>query len=505
MADDNGGACSQGTLLDRIGRWLRRHTEAPNTVVAPWAEVLDNIPGGERNLLHKTQLRADLRIEFPQWAFSEPSPFDPDVLELFIDSFDLPVATRSWTASIAADDLFIMLPQRYLTPGEHTVYYRVTLGTSGTSTDSDLFDFTVNTTVPELEGDSGRLVFPAELEQGLTARYLELHGDCVEAEAPEHYPLRCGDVLTWYWELQPVGSLVMGRKVLGLDDLGLPLIITCAGPDIRTQGDGQRYITYDVSSRAGYTSRLSRAVALQVDVAPIPRHWPAATVFDSSGSQVYGVLDPTRALTGVTVRIPAEAIFYEGEVASVQWAVTGSVGATEVTAVITGPGPWSANVGSEYIAAHIGKSLEVVYRLQGNDGYPPSARLTVRVNALAQANLAAVQSKAGAQNSGRISLARVPANGDELSLARWPLIAVRQRLKMYADGTLKSGSASRQWLYNDVAVTSGQASSGVKTVLARTWLALLQPSTPVTLRASVSFDEGQTWTEFPTLPLTIIA
>jgi len=142
------GNLSVGT--PRAGFWrglwsrVRRCWARAPLLPAPWAQTLPNVDGGEINLLHKSQLRAPLRIEFDMWQFSDPMPAYPEVLELFIDNNATPVATRSWDAPVQADELFVMLDEMYLTDGPHALHYRVTLSSVGDSADSESFPFVVD-------------------------------------------------------------------------------------------------------------------------------------------------------------------------------------------------------------------------------------------------------------------------------------------------------------------------------------------------------------------------
>jgi hypothetical protein len=399
-----------------------------------------------------------------------------------------------------------MLPYSYLTEGRHQLSYHVTLGATGARDASEVFPFTVDLTAVELGADNGKLVFPADALAGVTARYLETHDDRLEATVPAYFPVRAGDLLTVYWEQQPVGSLPLYERTLSAEEASQPLLLTFTGEQIRSQGDGQRYITYEVFDRAGNQSRLSRAVALQVDAAPVPRHWPAPVVFDSSAGQVFGMLNPLQALLGVTVKVPANAVFYDGEVAKVHWADPAAAGATQVLTPIAGAGPWSARIDKAFIGAHMGKTLEVYYLLNGDDSHAPSMRLALMVGTIPKSNLPTVQSRGVTAGAGRLSRQAVPASGDPLTLAPWPLIAARTQLvKLWAEGTGTDGVANSHTVLDAVAVTAGQASSGIRDALPLAWLSGLRLNTPLRLFVSVSFDSGQTWIEFPQLPATLVA
>jgi hypothetical protein len=486
--------------------WGSRYDKQTTKLPAPWAQALENIPGAEHNLLHKLQLRADLRVEFELWSFSEPSPSAPDYLDLFIDRRAEPVARRHWIGPVTPDQLFILLPQEHLTAGVHSLVYRVMSGLSGETAESEVFEFTVVSGAPELGGDRGQLRCPDDLGEHLTAPYLAAHGDQLEVIAPAHYPLRAGDLLTWYWEHQPVGSLEMGHWALTADDLTRPLRVILPGEAIRERGDGLRYLTCDVTHRAGFVTGLSKPVALQVEVTPVPRQWPAPTVHDAFGAQFFGNINPLFALGGATVRIPATATFYSGERVLVQWGEAGMPGAARVVVSITGEGPWIASVGKHFIAAHMGKLLTVNYRLLGGtDDSPVSHSLAIAVGVVPQERFPTVQSRAGTVGSGRLSVSGVPPSGDPLHLAPWLFIAAGQKVRLSAQGTLHNGASELLSIVDGAEVSPPQASSGIGASLSSAWLAGLRLNTPLTLRVAVSFDGGECWFDFPDLPLVLVA
>lgn len=489
----------------RLQRLFFEEDEPRALLTAPRAHTLENIGGSDENLLHRDQTRQDLRIEFDLWHFSEPAPDAPDKLELFLIAYGSTViATQQWTAPIAPAERFIMLPKQYLLEGRHELYYRVTLGASGTVDDSEIYPFTVDLSAAEFGSTDGQLQFPAEALDGVTARYLETHDDRLEATVPAYYPMSQGDVLKVYWEQQPLGSLLLYERELNADDIEAPLVLTFSGDQIRAHGDGPRYVTYKIADRSGNQTGLSRTVPLQVDAAPIPRYWPAPKVYDSSGAQLFGMLDPLQALTGVTVRIAADAVFYAGERVRVQWAEPGALGATQVVLSIVGNGPWSASIDKAWIGAHMGKPLNVYYALHDDGSLPPSTVQTLQVGTIPKARFPTVQSRGASLGGGNLSVGQVPDSGDPVSLAPWPLAAARtQLLKLWAVGTGANGSAASLTVIDGVAVTTTQVNSGVSTAVPKAWLDGLQRGRPLRLFVNVSFDTGQTWTEFPELSMTV--
>lgn len=283
-------------------------------------ELLDNIPGGEINLLPEAATHDDLKVWFVLWDNSDPTLGEESV-ELFLDGAPNWVDRRTWNTFIEPSDRYVTLPQRLLrgNDGLHRLHYRAT-AYNNESDDSAELEITLDTTPPVLAADS-KLVFPAEVlpPNKLTARYLEQNNDEVKANLPGYTDPRPWDRITWYWGSTP-GTLDKGG-VIELDDQNFsdPVVVTISADLIQDRGDGSRYVWYEVQDRAGNVSPRSVAVVLDVDATPIPRTLPPAKVKEAPGGSSSGVLDPFNAVNGVTVIIPQEAVIYDGEGVFVQW------------------------------------------------------------------------------------------------------------------------------------------------------------------------------------------
>lgn len=488
---------ASGNLWQRLWAWLSDSRAPGDLLPVPTGDFLPDIEGGEPNLLHKITLRTDLRLDIAPWQYSQPTPTEPDVLELFLDGASGPVAGRSWDAPIAADQWFIMLGKQYLTEGAHSLHYRVTLGVSGQASDSEVLPFTVDLASADLNASNERLDFPVGAQTEITARYLEVNDDRVIVLVPDYYPIRTGDVITAYWEPQWLGDQPIVIKTLTVADLSLPITLAFSGDQIRGAGDGLRYVSYEVADRAGNVSRLSRAVALQVIAAPPPRYWPAPLVRDSQNQLVPAALDPTRAHAGVSVWIPAQADFYADELATVFWGAPGTAGAAVTPVAIFGQGPWQGAISKAQVAASVGKTLSISYGLRGNDLLPASEVFRLIVRDIPPELLPQVQSQAAIAGNQRIRLSTLPPSGDTISLRPWPLIGTGQKISLWAEGTADTGLPSEYRLLDAAQVRPEQVNSGVLQALPLGWLAALRANSVLTLNVQVSFDGGSAWVTFP--------
>lgn len=120
-------------------------------------ELLENIPGGDNNLLPVSATLQDLEVIVPMWPVSEPYPGEPEVLQLFWDE-EL-VVERSWEAPVPPEDLKLSVPKEKLTHGAHELRYKV-IDADCDASYSDVLQVLIDLQGPVLGGagdtDSGR-------------------------------------------------------------------------------------------------------------------------------------------------------------------------------------------------------------------------------------------------------------------------------------------------------------------------------------------------------------
>lgn len=281
-------------------------------VLMPAPEVvglLPDKPGGETNLLPEALTRTDLKVWFTVPLFSDPDKGEEKV-ELFVGNNPNPVAVRTWVQPITDTDRYVLLPQQWLraNDGEHSLRYRATIY-NGSEDNSDPLIMTVDTLAPTL-ATANALVFPPAVlpPNKLTAQYLTQNNDQVKAGIPIYTTSKPWDRITWYWSDSAGGYQQAG--VIELDDKNYtgPLELVASGDLIRLRGNGARFVSYSVEDRAGNKTPYAVHVELNVDTAVVPRVLPPVKVLEASNSGSSGVLVPARALNGVTVELPAEAV-----------------------------------------------------------------------------------------------------------------------------------------------------------------------------------------------------
>ncbi|KPW57050.1 hypothetical protein ALO80_200055, partial [Pseudomonas caricapapayae] len=93
---------------------------------------------------------------------------------------------KIWTEPVQSADLFSMIAQQYLIEGQHRLRYSVETANQ-VQTESETLVFVIDKTAPVFE-DEGALIFPEEIiSDGLTAAWLDTHGDTLLAEVPAYF------------------------------------------------------------------------------------------------------------------------------------------------------------------------------------------------------------------------------------------------------------------------------------------------------------------------------
>ncbi|UFH48274.1 hypothetical protein [Pseudomonas sp. KNUC1026] len=281
-----------------------------------------------------------------------------------------------------------------------------------------------------------------------------------------------------------------------------------SGEAIRARGDGQRYLYYHVTDRAGNVGALSRPAALMVQATPIPRDLPPPSVPAASGTSPRQTLNPAQAVSGVEVQVPAKAVIYDDESIELLWGDSGEAGGWISPALPASTKPWAFEVPSTSIGAHQGKTLAVSYRVLPG-GETPSVPLSLAVSRLS-GGLPAPEI-AQAQGRASLSLRNVPASGATLLLSRWPLIGTDQRVRLAIYGAFQSGGQAQEHVVVDWhAVTEAEVFNGLRQTIPKPVLQQFALNGFIKLRAYVSWDRGQSWPaqgspNFPVFELQLLA
>lgn len=473
--------------------------------------VLDPVPGGEENLLPKDAWLVPLRVEFELWDDAAPEPALADTLRLFwkgekVDEKVLP-------GPVQAADLWLNVPPLKLEEGVHALYYEVVPWNTSVPRQSVPVNVTIDKTPPALAADS-KLIFPAAVlpPNKLTAHYLEQNNNELKANLPRYTDPHPWDRITWYWGSTPTALEPGG--VIELDDQNYddPIVVTISADLIEDRENGWRYVWYQVEDRAGNPSLRSELVELEVDATPTPRDLPWPSVEGALGTGEQQTLDPWVPTDGVViVQVPDTAVIYPGEKVWVQWGVPGTLGATRVEQPISS-GSRRYRVAMQYLAAHIGRVLPVSYGvIDAMDQEYPSVPRRLQVRTLPSNRLEAVQCEG--LSGGNLSYNSVPSAGARLTLRKWPLITTDHWVMITMTGVNSSGQDSVFEAVRKRAVTEQETFAGIgfgtEVRVLKAWLNTLRRNAPLTGKAYVSFDGGETWPvlgapNFPLLQLTLV-
>ncbi|MGE8410394.1 MAG: hypothetical protein ACN6QH_25570 [Pseudomonas sp.] len=456
--------------------------------------ALEPITGGEENLLPISALTAPLRVEFDRWSSSNPGPGRPEILELLWNAGV--VERKSWTAPIADNDLFILLPTQYLVEGVHQLRYRVT-NALGNAEESDPLTVTIDTTPPAAAQTPVKMTFPfAVVSGGITNSYLANNNDQVIGTVPQ-YGFKPGDRVKVFWEKVPASD-----KPFVEAELTDKRAVIFEGDQIRELENAQWLVSYLLEDRAGNVSRLSAFEQIQVNIAPpVPRVLPSIDKA-KPGNPGEGVLYAGEATNGVIAIVPEQPDDISEATLTVYWRGFGELGSFQTSQPIPGK-DLRFEIPSSAIPSNMGRQVEVYYTLQWPGGGEPevSATYTVRVVAMETRNMMLLTCQQSVNST--VSLARVPASGANLAMGPWPYkpSADGLRINIWVTGQDKQDKLIRFDLLQGVAVAKN--SSPVPAVLPKPNLEKLQLNKIFAVRAAVSFDDGETYLEFKALDLNL--
>ncbi|QHE96676.1 hypothetical protein ACKUFS_12340 [Pseudomonas cannabina] len=496
----------EARLMSVISKWIERirilfrpASRRKRMLLAPpvIAELLPDVPGGEPNLLPSSAWLVPLRVDFLMWQNSEPTPVNPEYLRVYWN--DVLLEEKVWTEPVQPVDLFIMIEQHYLGEGRHQLRYSVETANQ-VQTESETLVFFIDKTAPVFEGE-GALIFPEEIiRDGLTAAWLDAHGNTVLAEVPAYYSPSPGDLVIWYWSSTPTGSEHTGTLTLEASDLGGAINIAFDRQLILESGDGMRYVSYRLKDRSGNAGPRALAVSLLVCAQPVPSVLPPPRVQKASGSASASTLDPLDAYQGAVVSIPENAVIVPGDTVRVQWAEPGSVGSfrTEIA------DSRLFNIPSTQIAQHLGKSIPVYYEVFEKSADSPYLSDRHALSIMGMTGFPVVQ--CDKVSGGRLSLQDIAEGGyARFTLDSWSFMGTDQFLTIEVQGV---SSADNELLIVSVLDEYPVPRVGDKIdagVISKTDLKAFKIGTQLDIRVRVSFDQTLSWQPFPALRPTLYA
>jgi len=325
----------------------------------------------------------------------------------------------------------------------------------------------------------------------------------------EPYPdLHLGDSLMLYVEGPEASLRSVRADVSSLDSQHLAFHLDRAWLQSEVNRGKQITFSYEYGRPRAQKRSEGLTVALQRPLnLPLPVINDAVPEWDDEPHQ--GTVHPRNLDGGAQVRIPADAELGEGEVpapqVSLHWEGHGSTGSVIVPQPVSGDRRLF-RVPRTAIAANMGRRLEVYYTVTRTGESPrTSQKFDLKVADYGQQSYPLIQ-VAGVENE-QLSLGIVPSGGALCSLGSWPFMAEGQLLGIEAEGEPRSRKSAKHTLRpRSTEVSEDEYYDGlVEAHLPKAFLEGLQLNRKFRLTVSASFDGGETWRNFRSVDIELIA
>lgn len=479
-------------------------SDSPKELLPPRVEeLLDNIPGGELNLLPEAATHDDLKVWFELWEHSDPTLGEESV-ELFLDDDPTPVDRRTWNgAPIEPSDRYVTLPQRLLrgNDGRHRLRYTATAYNGEPDNSAELV-ITLDTTAPVLAVNSQLLIDPDIIQNGLSEQYLNEHDGIVTVTVPTYLEPAPGDKIVAQWLNENNGQHEEVFKDLDRNNYEDPIRLDFNEALIRRMGDGTRVISYHVFDRAGNKSDESTPVPFLVSVVRAPHFVPHPWITEAEGSPAeYADLNPQNVVAGATAKIPDDAVYYNDDVVHMQFGEPGTAGAIAV------PVPWGTKevrIPPGNIAAMFDKRVPVYYDLVLADSSNKQSRtLTVAISTYPSHRFHVPQLESPFTDP--VSKASITEVGVPVYQRAWAFISEACLVTITVSGKNAQNQTVSQIVLNQHRVQPTEVTAGIRVRLPRAFMSSLVVNQKFTVETQVSFDGGARWTRFDLLTPTLIA
>lgn len=198
-------------------------------------------------------------------------------------------------------------------------------------------------------------------------------------------------------------------------------------------------------------------------------------------------LDPIVAISGALITLPTNVIIGEGDTVIAYWKGFDDKGSYEVTEP-SQLNPMKFKVPPTVIPSNFNRTVEVTYSVSGQMAKPS---LALYIQPLR--NHPSITCE-GAQvgSPATLKLSDIPGSGALVKIGKWPFISTEQAVRLW----LTAGGIGERDLIAVRNVLPDEVTGGVSVRLLNTQLAGIALNSTFSLRASVSFDGGNTTTLF---------
>lgn len=338
-----------------------------------------------------------------------------------------------------------------------------------------------------IDGHTGPALDPEDFPQGLVLRVAAWNG------------MQPGDQALLYATSSRAGqSRILAQRV-GQEQVDAGALLFSLAPDwLTAQLDASLSFTWQYARAGAAGSSHTLPVAVRAAWRPVAPIVVNALPELNDPQPGRGYIEAMLLRSGAKVRIANEVELDAGDQVQVHWQGFGSTG-DYLAEQADASDPRQFSIPASAVPANMGKRLNVLYRVS-RVGQPQatSRPFDLRVVAVPRTQFSTVQ--CACVSSGQLSLACVPAAGVQVTLNRWMFMAPGQQVTILAE------SSRNETVLDAAVVTDAHLQAGkVLATLSRAYLLGLGSGARLTLRVQVSFDEGHSELEFPSLVLTTAA
>ncbi|WP_207282965.1 Ig-like domain-containing protein [Pseudomonas sp. FW300-N2F2] len=338
--------------------------------------------------------------------------------------------------------------------------------------------------VPVVEGESEGVLDPADKPDGTRLIVRQYGGQ------------KAGDRVHILWWGSNTGRYRDSIRVTEITETqNIPF--TISAPLIEGNRDGTVRAMYWVRRHDGRTSP-SEILQMRIGAG---MELTAPSVKQATGNSPTQQLNPVTAKDALTVVIPDYGT-QPGDKVSVTWAGTAGAG-SYTTPVGDLPASREIDLPVSVLAYNLARSVTVTYTVT-RDGReePPSAPLTLAVQAMPESSLAMPLIREAAQGGIGSELNLGSFTGDaRVTAAPWPLIAAGQRVWLRCEGTASDGSNHTITLYTGSEVIPSEVGPGLSKAIQRVELEKLRDGSELKVVLEVTFNRSSNQSEAVTFPL----
>ncbi|WP_283190215.1 Ig-like domain-containing protein [Pseudomonas sp. PMCC200344] len=308
-----------------------------------------------------------------------------------------------------------------------------------------------------------------------------------------------GDELTYYWRgISPVGTTT-DRLPITTGLVGKPLTFRIDAQFIKPNMNQQVEVRYTLKRAA--TGEYETSELLLLIVGTLIGELPAPEVKEADGN----TLNPIKALTHLTVKIPRYATMETSDRLSATWTGTPGQGSfTSPERQVRTIEPKEVEMPTHLVPFNLDRDVVVTYNVKRYVQSKASDPLNLHVQKFSLSDLPTPK-VTQAPDDQVLELAAFIGDATT-TLAKWPHSAEGQKVWLHAEGT-SNGSLETITLYDGKTITQQEAEQGLSTFLTRQWLLQMTDKSTLTLIAKVAFDGGDNpdlAQEFPRLVLTLL-